>query len=209
MPPPISNPIPTIPPRLLRNPIPPNRIRPLKDISIQPARQVPRDMAVERPDARVIGCPLQDSVAVCGEDVDVSALGVGGVGDCAGPGSGTGGEDGPGGLVGCAGVGDVIRDLHFVAVDVPGVAGWGVVCENDSYGGVGADVVDVPLWIVGVGVVACVCEEEEGVVEVGSEGGVVDCPDEVAGGIDFEVDGHVDCCGGVLGCDGVRWYGFG
>lgn len=46
----------------------------------------------------------------------------------------------------------------------------------DSDGGVGAEVVDVPLGVVGVGVIAHFGEEEDGLVVVCAEGLFVHCP---------------------------------
>lgn len=44
------------------------------------------------------------------------------------------------------------------------------VRDVDSYRGVGAEVVDVPLGVVGVGVIAHFGEEEDGLVVVCAEG---------------------------------------
>lgn len=50
----------------------------------------------------------------------------------------------------------------------------------DPDAGVGAEVVDVPLRTVGVGIVAKVGEEKDGLVVVCTEGTIVHCPDPVS-----------------------------
>jgi len=56
-----------------------------------------------------------------------------------------------------------------------------LVLYDDADAFVRAGVVDVPFWVVGVGVVAAFCEEEDGEVVVCAEGRVVDGPEEVSG----------------------------
>lgn len=150
---------------------------PFQDVDVQARADVPRDVAVERPDARVVHGELHDDVARLaavaagcgGQDLRVAALRVGRVGDAPVPGAGPGGED-----------------EHVVAVQVHGVVGDGdVVVDEEADGGVGAEVVDVPFWVLWVGDVARVREEEDRVVVVCAEGDVVHIP---------EVD--IGCVGG-------------
>ena len=105
---------------------------------------MPRDMAMERPDAGVIGFVLQDDVAWFGEgdglseDLYVAALGVLLMGYRAVPETGAFGED-----------------VEVVAVEMHGVGGeWEEVVNDQADRRVGAEVVDVPLGVEGEGEVA-------------------------------------------------------
>jgi len=69
-----------------------NLIRLLQQRNVQPSRNVPRQMAMEDVDGRIVQIDLQDrvrphAVRASGrcEELDVSAQGVGRVGDCAVP----------------------------------------------------------------------------------------------------------------------------
>ena len=55
------------------------------------------------------------------------------------------------------------KHVEVMAVEMHGVCGGEGVFDDDADGGVGAEVVDVPLWVGRVGGVALVCEDEEGV----------------------------------------------
>ena len=84
-----------------------------------------------------------------------------------------------------------------------------LVFDDEANGGGVACVVDVPFRVVGVGCVACVCEEEDGRVVICAVGGAVDGPEEVAGtvyeGADGEGYGYGWIWGwgyGVNGCGG-------
>ena len=77
------------------------------------------------------------------------------------------------------------------------------VADDQADGIRSTEIVDVPVWVVGVGCVALVGEEEERVVVVGAEGGAVDEPEEVAGSVRFQSD--FDCLDG----SGDRDDGFG
>ncbi len=83
-----------------------------------------------------------------------------------------------------------------------------LVVDNYAHAGVRTEVVDVPFGVVGVRIVALLGEEEDGVVVVGAEGGVVHCPEEVARGVYFEADADCDC-GCWVGCGAyeVIWDG--
>ena len=102
---------------------------------------MPRDVAMERPDAWIIGLVLQDNVAWFGEgdglseDLYVAALGVLLMGYRAVPETGAFGED-----------------VEVVAVEMHGVGGeWKEVVNDQTDGRVGAEIVDVPLGVEGEG----------------------------------------------------------
>jgi len=95
---------------------------------------MPRQMAMERPNSRVILSVLQNHVRRCGrvlcvlKDVHVAAGGVGGVCDDAVPSTKAFG-----------------KDMEVVAVEMHGVgAGLAVVDDVEADGGVGAEIEDVP-----------------------------------------------------------------
>lgn len=148
-------------------------------------------MAVQRPGAGIVRRELDDHVSIRRQELDVSALRVRRVHDRrAVPGSGAGGED-----------------EHVVAVEVDGVGGRDGVVQDDTDAGVAAVVVDVPLRVRGVGVVADVAEKEDGVIVVCAEGGVVHGPDPVSCAVLAEPNLDRVGCGGVwIGSDGVVGY---
>ena len=119
------------------------------DIHIQPLADVPRDMAVERPDARIIRDDIDDKISRVWtggrqQQLRIAPLHITRV-DRAVPVAHALGND-PG----------------VVAVQMHRVRCGTVVAEDDTDGGVLAEVVDVPLRVVGVGGVAGVSEVEEG-----------------------------------------------
>ena len=139
---------------------------PLQHINIQARADMPRDMAMERPHAGIVHVKLNHDIpgraaGVGGrQDLHVAALRVVDVGDSPVPGARSRGQD-----------------EEVVAVQVHGVGGEGdVVVDDEAHGGVGAEVVDVPLRVVRVGGVALVGEEEDGIVEIGAEGLAVHVP---------------------------------
>ena len=137
---------------------------------------MPGDMAMERPDTRIVRRPLDDHVAriirsTAMEQVDITTLRIERIGDDTVPGTATFGQD-----------------LEIVAVEMHGMDGAEDVADDEADGVGGAEIVDVPVRVVGVGGVALVGEEEERVVVVGAEGGAVDGPDRVAGSVRGEVD---------------------
>jgi hypothetical protein len=71
------------------------------DVHSEAAGQMPRDVAVERPDAGVIGFELQSGEAAGADGLDVAAGGVLAVADTAVPGAGA-----------------FVEDVHVVAVEV-------------------------------------------------------------------------------------------
>ena len=112
---------------------------------------MPGDVAMERPYPGVIGIELQHQVPGLGphpglDQLRVSPLRVLQV-HCAVP------------------VADAFcQDPEIVAVEMHGVRGSGdvqQVPEYDADGAVGAEIVHVPLGVVGVGCVALICEQEE------------------------------------------------
>lgn len=105
-------------------------------------------MAMERPHAGVVGVVLQHDVSRRSggarlDELYVATLGVLLVGDGAVPGADALGED-----------------VEIVAVQMHGVGGREFVLDDDADGGVVAEVVGVPLRVVGVGDVALVGEDE-------------------------------------------------
>ena len=121
-----------------------------KDIDIKPRAHVPCDMAMEWPNTRIILDELENqktwriTCAIGGrlDDLRVTSLPVCIVGDSV-PRAHAVGED-----------------VEVVAVEMHRVGDRGAVVEDDADGGGVAEVVDVELWVVGVGNVA-----EEGVIE--------------------------------------------
>ena len=118
---------------------------------------MPRDVAMERPDARVIGVVLQNNVARLSErygladDLHITALRVSLMGDRAIPETGAFGED-----------------VEVVAVEVHGVGGeWEEVVNDQADRRVGAEVVDVPFGVEREGEVAFLTEGKEGVASLG------------------------------------------
>lgn len=120
----------------------------LNRVDVQPRADVPRDVAVEGPHARVVRLVLQHDVARRGggarlHELHVPPLRVGLVGDCAVPGADALGQD-----------------VEVVPVQVHRVRGGEFVLHDEPDGGVVAEVVGVPLRVVGVGDVALVREDE-------------------------------------------------
>ena len=74
--------------------------------------------------------------------------------------------------------------------------------DDEAVGGVGAEVVDVPLRGGGVGGVAGFGEEEGGVVVVAAVGAVVHGPFPDGRGVGGDGDGKFLGCGGDAGGDG-------
>ena len=170
---------------------------------------MPRDMAMERPDAWIIRVVLEHDVARrCGgarlDELDVAALRVLLMGDGAVPGADALGQD-----------------VEVVSVQVHGVRGGEFIFHDDSDRGVGAEVVGVPLRVEGVGYVALVCEDEHrvagsrtvsgerggdeggGLLVVAAEGFVVHVEEEHAGSVGVAGDDDVLFCCWV----GSRWEG--
>ncbi len=134
----------------------------LNGIDVQARAHMPRDVAMERPHAGVVGEVLQHDVAWGGggaglDELDVAALRVLLVHDGAVPGADALGED-----------------VEVVPVQVHGVGGGEFVLHDQPDRGVVAEVVGVPLRVIGVGDVALVREDEHRVAggwRVVSDGG--------------------------------------
>ena len=151
----------------------------LQQIHIQPRAHMPRNVAMERPHARVVCVVLQHEVAGVGgaatlDDLHVAALCIGLVRDGAVPLADALGED-----------------VEVVPVEMHGVGGAEFVFDDQAHGGVVFEVVDVPFGVVGVGGVALVGEDEDRMVVVGTKGGVVHVEKVVAGGVLMK--GNFDC----------------
>ena len=108
-------------------------------------------MAVERPHTRVIRLILQHDIPrrTSGarlHDLHVATLSIRLVDDFAVPGP------------------DALRqDVEIMAVQMHGVGGTELVLDDNSYGAVVAEIVDIPLWVVGVREVALIRQHEDGV----------------------------------------------
>jgi len=93
---------------------------------------MPGDMAMQRPSTGIVSCELDHDVGVSGDELNVASLRVCCVGESlarvvAGV-----------RRAGC-------EDEEIVSVEMHGVGGEGWVVDYEAYGGVGAEVVDVPL----------------------------------------------------------------
>ena len=136
---------------------------------------------MQGPDTWIVGVELQHDVSWCagdgvvaGKNLHVTALRVRRVDDCTVP------------------VSDAIsEDPEIVAVEMHGMRRGEMVSDNDPDGCVLAVVVNVPLGVVWIGGVAELGEEENRMVVVGAEGGVVHPPEVVACAVllEFDVDG--------------------
>lgn len=112
---------------------------------------MPRDVAMERPNARIVSIVLQHDVPGSGrrarlDELHVAALGVSLVDDGAVPSSDS-----------------FCKDVEVVAVQMHGVGGGEFVLDDQADRRVVAEIVGVPLRVVGVGDVALVGEDEHGV----------------------------------------------
>lgn len=114
---------------------------------------MPSDMTMERPSTRVIGLNLQHQETSCGNKLDITSLGIGGINN---------GHAIPGP---CSN----IKDVHVVAVQMHWMSSRTRVLDVDSDRRVGSKVIDVPLRTVGIGVVTQVGEKEDWLIIVGSE----------------------------------------
>ena len=140
---------------------------------------MPRDMAMERPHARIIRIVLQHQIPRRIlvfrplHNLHIAARGGGVIRDFPVPFPLAFGQD-----------------EEIVAVEVHRVVCADAVTDDEADGGVAAEVVDGPLWGVGVGGVSRGGEEEDGGVEVGAEGDVVHVPEIEAGGV--RAEGNVE-----------------
>ena len=121
----------------------------LNRIDVQTRADMPRDMAMERPHARIVRVILEHDIARRASsarlnDLHIATLGICLVNDCAVPGSDALGQD-----------------VEIVAVEMHGVGGWELVLDDDTDGAVGSEVVDVPLGVKGIRDVALIGEDED------------------------------------------------
>jgi hypothetical protein len=111
------------------------------------------DVAVEWPGTGVIGFELDDGVAGCRNKKRVAPEWVVRIDDCAAVPS----------------AGPRSKDVKIVAMQVHWVDCEARICEQDAYGGVTAEVVDIPFGAVRIGVVAFVREKQDRIVVVLAE----------------------------------------
>lgn len=84
-----------------------------------------------------------------------------------------------------------MQDVEIMAVKMHGVRTGIVIIDDDPDARICAKIHDVPFWVVGVGVVLLLGEEEHWVVVVALEGVTVHVEELLAGGVDELVDGYV------------------
>ncbi len=143
---------------------------------------MPRDVAMERPHARIGAVVLHDDIPIRLQHLHIPPLRVSTIHNAPVPEAQA-----------------FIQHVHVVAVQMHRVGGRRSVFDNQAHRGGIPRIVDVPFRVIGVGGVADVCEEEQGGVVVGAEGDAVDGPEEVAGAVDEVADCQGDGCGGVGG----------
>ena len=94
-----------------------------------------------------------------------------------------------------------MQDLYVVAVQMHGMGGGCGVIDNYADGAVAVEVLDIPYGVKGE--VLLICKEENGTVVICAEGYSVESPEEMASGVDVEVDIEISGCGRCGGRDGV------
>ena len=161
---------------------------PLHESHEQALTQMERNMAMERPCPGIISIVLDDHVSKWREVLRISTLRVARSCDGAIPGSIAAGED-----------------VEIVAVQVHWVRTRVVVVDVDADAAVCQEVYDIPLRVIGVGVVLLLGEEQYGVVVIALEGVAVHVEELLACCIDELVDGYVIGDAGLGKSDGVVW----
>jgi len=121
------------------------------------------------PDTRVVGLELHCGKSASADGLDVAAGRILGVADAAVPGAGA-----------------FVEDVHVVAVEMERMGEGSLVGDVQDNAVVFVVVVDGPLGLERIGDVALGGLKEDGLVEVGAEGLVVDLPFVVSGGIHDE-----------------------
>lgn len=144
--------------------------RPLQNVRIQAGTDMPCDVAVERPDTRVVSVYLPHNVPVGREKLDVTTLWIVGIGDR---------DTIPVSW-------SLVENEHIVAVKMHRVSCGGRVVDDDSDGGVGSEILDIPLGLVAE--VALVSQQKDRVVVICAECLVVESPEERSCCIDNKVD---------------------
>jgi hypothetical protein len=153
--------------------------RSLKNVDVQTATDMPRDMAMKGPNRGIILGPLENNITGCDGSIiglsrlhklNVAHLGVRWVDNCAIPCTYT-----------------FIEDMEVVAVKMDRMGHEKEVVEDQADGGVGAKIEDVPLRLKRkVALVDC---REQSMIVVGTECTVVHEPDEVgAVGAESDID---------------------
>jgi len=110
-------------------------------------------VAVEWPGTRVVGVDLKNHVSVALEELHITTLGVEGV------------DNG----FSVPFTNAFVENEHVVSMEMDRVSCANQVVEDNPNRGVRAKVIDVPLWVIRVGVVSYVGEEKNGIIVVGSE----------------------------------------
>ena len=156
---------------------------------------MPSNMAMKRPNTRIIRIDLHDNKPLRLQQLHISPLWILRIDDRAIPCPHT-----------------LVQHKHVVAVQMHWMDSAGGINDDEANAAVAACVVDVPFGAVGVGIVSCFGEEEDGGVVVAAKGLAVHGPDVVAGGVYGAADGDGYGCGGVGGgCDwevgrgGCKW----
>lgn len=88
---------------------------------------------------------------------------------------------------------------------MPWVTGWSFISNDHADRAAGANVVNVVLWIIRIRYVALLGVKQQWVVVVTAERRIVDSPDKMTSGIDFEVDFHVNRRSGSGYTHRLRW----
>ena len=116
---------------------------------------MPRSMAMERPDARIVKVILHDEVPVCAHELHVAALRIVGIDD-------------RGAIPVSVAFGE---DLHIVSVKVHRMRGGSGVIDHDAHSGVGAEVLYIPF--IGISEVSLFGKQEDWIVVVDTGRGAV------------------------------------
>lgn len=97
-----------------------------------------------------------------------------------------------------------ILHSHLVAVEMPRVACWAQIIDDNPDCSIAANIEYIPFGIKRIRVIARLCQEQEWIVVIAAEGGVVDSPNKVTSSIDGNVHGHVYHSAGITGGNGIR-----
>jgi hypothetical protein len=92
-----------------------------------------------------------------------------------------------------------VQDKHVVAMQMHGMGQGCGIGDDNANGGVGAGVVDVPFGVHGVGSIARLSEQQDGVVVVSTECRIVHCPDKVVRCVESSRNCDIDGCSWVRG----------
>ena len=162
-------------PNGIRNDLLLDQIGLLHHIDIKAGGDMPGNMAVQGPHARVVGTVLKDQMSVRLQQLHIPPLRIFEIGNGAVP----------------LGFGPVGQDEEIVPVEVYRVRGKAAVSKNNPHALVLARVVHIPLRVEMVGRVSRVGEQKDRVVVVGAERGTAHRPEVIAGFVLAE--GDIDC----------------